>query len=129
MTKLSPAQELELSLAAAADNRYRDGKRALEPEVRREIRERSEYLRKARNDAALAAHESGIPKTQIALLGLHTSNTRTALEAIDEAASRRDALAAADPPAFHLRVWRARNRRRSLRRSTRTRVPTRRLDG
>ena len=97
VTNLTARQRLNLSLVASADGRWRDGKRNLEAEIRREIKERTQYLVDDRSDAVLVAHESGVPKTQISLLGLHTKNTKAVNEAIRHAAKRAADIHRASP--------------------------------
>jgi hypothetical protein len=92
MTKLSAQQDLKLNLVSSADQRWRDAKKTLEVDVRREIKERSRFLLDARNEAVLIAYESGIPKTQIALRGLHTQRTAGVAEALVHARTRKAAL-------------------------------------
>lgn len=91
MTPLTDRQKLNLTLVNSADQRWRDARRNLEEQVRQEVKERSRYLLDTRNDAALLAHESGIPVTQIAQKGLGTKNTKAARDAIAYATYRRSA--------------------------------------
>ena len=100
MTRLDERQQLDLAVVAAADQRWRDAKRTVESEVRREVDLRTQHLLEARNDAALLARENGTPGSQIAYVGLHTKSTISAREAIAEARERRRLRNEAQPPRF-----------------------------
>lgn len=100
MTRLTERQQLDLAVVAAADQRWRDAKRTIETEVRREIDLRTQHLLEARNDAALIARENGTPGSQIAYVGLHTKSTVAAREGIAEARERRRLRDDAQPPRF-----------------------------
>jgi hypothetical protein len=89
MTKLNEKQSLNLALVSSADTRWRDAKRGTEAEVRREIRERTQHLLDERNEATLIAHSSGVPKVQIAQIGLGVKNTISVTDAIVAARARR----------------------------------------
>ena len=100
MTILTERQHLDLAVLSAADQRWRDAKRTLDIEVRREIELRTKHLLEARNDAALLARENGTPGSQIAYVGLHTKSTIAAREGIAEARERRRLREEAQPPRF-----------------------------
>ena len=93
MTKLNAQQSLNLAVVSAADQRWRDGVKSLEADVRRELEGRSRFLLEARMDAVLIAYESGVPKSQLSVQGLHTSHIQATREAIGDAMSRRAARA------------------------------------
>jgi hypothetical protein len=93
MTKLNATQSLNLAVVSAADQRWRDAVRSLEADVRREMEGRSRSLLEARSDAALIAFESGVPKSQLSVIGLGTSHVQAARDAIDAALQRRAARA------------------------------------
>jgi hypothetical protein len=93
MTKLNPKQALNLAIVSAADQRWRDGVKSLEADVRREMEGRSSSLLQARSDAVLIAYESGVPKSQLSVQGLRTSHVQAARDAIEDATLRRAARA------------------------------------
>lgn len=89
MKTMSPRRALDLQLVREADQRWRDARRSLEPDIQRELNDRVRHLLEARNEAVLLAFEGGAPKTAIADVGLRTKSTSTARLALDAARERR----------------------------------------
>lgn len=82
--KISPEGKALLEKLAAADTEYRGAVLTLESRIRAEVEEKLHTLRVRRAILAHQTLQAGVPKKRIANVGLHTTATITAYQAIAE---------------------------------------------